>query len=552
MDVFGMRKFRSVAAKVAVLASAAIAVVLLCASVLVIRSFTSSLRDFEARERQALSEGLSSKGELLAGLLARISVDAVMAQDAGALAVNAREVLADSDVVAVEFFGKDGQTLAREAKTDSGPRVDSFARPISTDLARHGIEKPMGSLVVKVSRERVERKSAEMAADIARKMRRAWGLFLLGALVVNAGLVGLLVLVLRREVSVPLEEAVEMVRSVAQGNLERDVQVRSVDEIGRLAEALRDMIAYLREVSRTAEGLAKGDLTETIKPRSENDVLGKGFSAVTQGLSASIREVVALSRQLAESSRVLRASGDGLLAEASDVSTRSGEVSTSSDAVASNVRSVATGAKEMSASIQEIARSAEASRRTAAEAVGISESASERVQKLSIASDEISRVTEVIVEIAEQTKLLALNATIEAARAGEAGRGFAVVAGEVKELAKSTAEATDDIRGKIGQIQQTIGATVEDISRVREVMGRIEGAVSSIAAAVEEQSLTTGEIVANVDRSSDLVGGISASIQGVAHSSLRAEGGAKGVLEQVENVAGIAGRLDGVASRFRI
>jgi len=551
MDLIGMRKFKSVAAKVATLASAAIAVVLLCASVLVIRSFTSSLRDFETRERQALSEGLATKGELLAGLLARLSVDAVMAQDAGALAVNAREVLADSDVVSVEFRGKDGSLLAREAKGDSSASVDSFVRPVSTDLARHGIEKQMGSLVVKVSRARMERKTAAMAEDIAGKMRRAWGLFLLGALVVNAGLVGLLVVVLRRQVSRPLEEAVEMVRSVAQGNLEREVEVRSQDEIGRLAEALRDMVAYLREVSRTAEGLAKGDLTEAIKPRSDSDVLGKGFAAVTQGLSASIREVVGLSKQLAESSRVLRASGDGLLAEATDVSVRSGEVSTSADTVASNVRSVALGAKEMSASIQEIARSAEASRRTASEAVGISESASARVQKLSTASDEISRVTEVIVEIAEQTKLLALNATIEAARAGEAGRGFAVVAGEVKELAKSTAEATDDIRGKIGQIQQTIGATVEDIAKVREVMGRIESAVSSIAAAVEEQSLTTGEIVANVDRSSELVVGISSSIQGVAQSSLRAENGAKGVLEQVGNVAGIAGRLDGVASRFR-
>jgi methyl-accepting chemotaxis protein len=269
-------------------------------------------------------------------------------------------------------------------------------------------------------------------------------------------------------------------------------------------------------------------------------------------LRESLETVQELSGDLATSSRSLRLTGQALLDQASGVSVKAGDASQSSETVASNVRTVAASAEEMSASIQEIARSAEGSRLTAREALSIAQEASNRVDELSNASMEISRVTEVIVEIAEQTKLLALNATIEAARAGEAGKGFAVVAGEVKELAKSTADATEDIRKRIEQIQTSTRATVSDIGRVREVMGKIEGSVSSIAAAVEEQSVTTNEIVRNVTDSSRLVQGITASILEVASSSVHAEQGAKDVLGSVDRVGAAADRLESLSSRFKL
>jgi len=126
------------------------------------------------------------------------------------------------------------------------------------------------------------------------------------------------------------------------------------------------------------------------------------------------------------------------------------------------------------------------------------------------------------------------------------------VAGEVKELAKSTSEATEDIRKRIETIQASTHSTVEDIGQVRDVMGRIEGAVSNIAAAVEEQSVTTNEIVRNVTDSSRLVGGITRSITEVASSSLHAEQGAKDVLSSVEKVAHAAECLEALSARFKL
>jgi methyl-accepting chemotaxis protein len=330
------------------------------------------------------------------------------------------------------------------------------------------------------------------------------------------------------------------------------MHAESHDEIGRLADGLRHMIEYLRQTATLADLVAAGDLRSSIKPRSHRDRLGTAIGKMNSALRDSLETVQELSGDLASSSRSLRATGDTLLGESSEVTVKAGDASTSSETVAGNFRTVAASAEEMSASIQEIARSAEGSRRTATEALAITREASNRVEELSAASMEISRVTEVIVEIAEQTKLLALNATIEAARAGDAGKGFAVVAGEVKELAKSTADATEDIRKRIEQIQTSTRSTVSDIGRVRDVMGKIEGAVSSIAAAVEEQSVTTNEIVRNVADSSRLVQGITTSIVEVASSSAHAERGAKDVLASVEKVSAAADRLESLSSRFKL
>jgi len=442
--------------------------------------------------------------------------------------------------------------LAREARHDTTGIGIVVERPIVTDKETMGIEKQVGTLVVKVSTQGVAKLRNQAQSDLAHQRLWAWLVTLVLAFCINALLVGIMLFVIRNRVTRPLADALVLVRSVSEGDLEQDIQLHSEDEIGQLASGLREMVRYLREMAALASRMAAGDLSGAVTPRSQRDALGISFREMTSGLRESMEVIRNLSVQMAASSRELRTVGTDMRDSSSEVSSRSTEVLNSADSVTSNMRTVAASAEEMSASISEIARSAEGSRRTASEALNITREASGRVEELSSASLEISRVTEVIVEIAEQTKLLALNATIEAARAGEAGKGFAVVASEVKELAKNTSDATEDIRKRIEQIQSTSGKTVNDISRVREVMERIDSAITSIAAAVEEQSVTTNEIVRNVGENSTLVGQINKSIQNVSLSSRKAEKGAQTVLEAVERTSSAAENLDRISSRFKL
>jgi len=149
-------------------------------------------------------------------------------------------------------------------------------------------------------------------------------------------------------------------------------------------------------------------------------------------------------------------------------------------------------------------------------AVRAAEQTNGAVAKLGESSVEIGKVIKVITSIAEQTNLLALNATIEAARAGEAGKGFAVVATEVKELAKQTAAATDDIRARIDAIQKTTTEAVESIGSISTIIADVNNVSRTIAAAVEEQSITTKEIAKNV---SEIAGASEAVARGVNESA---------------------------------
>src|SRR5271166_3774606 len=152
----------------------------------------------------------------------------------------------------------------------------------------------------------------------------------------------------------------------------------------------------------------------------------------------------------------------------------------------------------MNVTIGEIAKNATEAARVAGEAVDAADSANQTVSRLGDSSVEIGKVIEVITSIAQQTNLLALNATIEAARAGDAGKGFAVVANEVKELAKQTAKATEEIKQKISVIRENTGGAVEAIGGIKGVIDKISQISTEIATAVEEQSATTSEMARNV------------------------------------------------------
>jgi methyl-accepting chemotaxis protein len=185
-------------------------------------------------------------------------------------------------------------------------------------------------------------------------------------------------------------------------------------------------------------------------------------------------------------------------------------------------------------------------------AVHVAGATDETVRKLGESSIDIGKVIKVIRSIAEQTNLLALNATIEAARAGEAGKGFAVVANEVKELAKATAEATEDIGRKIEAIQSETKGAVAAISRITGVIGQINDVSNTIAASVEEQTATTNEIGRNIGEAAKGAAEIASNVSAIATSARATSNGAAETQQSARSLAGVASRLQALVGAFRV
>jgi methyl-accepting chemotaxis protein len=204
----------------------------------------------------------------------------------------------------------------------------------------------------------------------------------------------------------------------------------------------------------------------------------------------------------------------------------------------------------MAASIKEIAKSAGESAHVASQAVKMAETTNATVAKLGESAVDIGKVIKVITSIAQQTNLLALNATIEAARAGEAGKGFAVVANEVKELAKETAKATEDIGRSIESIQTDTQEAVAAIGHITTIIAQINDISSTIASAVEEQSATTSEMGRSVIESANGSGEIAKNVTMVALVAQNTSSGATQTMTAATDLARMASELKNLLSRF--
>ena len=141
--------------------------------------------------------------------------------------------------------------------------------------------------------------------------------------------------------------------------------------------------------------------------------------------------------------------------------------------------------------INGIAEAASSATSTAEDANVRSASCVETMTRLTATMTEIDQIAVSISTIADQTNLLALNATIEAARAGEAGRGFAVVAGEVKELARESAQATEHIRRVVDTVRGDVTDAAESLTSIRQVIAAVVEAQTTISRAVGLQSAST-------------------------------------------------------------
>ncbi len=312
---------------------------------------------------------------------------------------------------------------------------------------------------------------ADQALSGAYSLQRqiTWGL--LAALV----LVPAVAFFFARQLTQPIDSTVALIGKMSAGDLTLRMKEQGSDEFARLAVSFNRLAEKIEHVICD-------------------------LSANSQTLNQSSQELFQTSGRMSAGAQEATSQSSAVAGSAEQVSNRMTQMARSTEEVSNNIREVAVAVEEMNTSITEVARSAEKSADVASHAASLAQVSNRKIEDLGTSAGEIGKVIEVIQDIAEQTNLLALNATIEAARAGEAGKGFAVVATEVKELAKQTAAATDDIRHRIEGIQVTTRDAISATKEIGEVIENVNSVARTIAAAVEEQSITTKQIATRVSQ----------------------------------------------------
>jgi methyl-accepting chemotaxis protein len=350
-----------------------------------------------------------------------------------------------------------------------------------------------------------------------------------------------------------------LAKAAVAGNLgTRAEAAKHQGEYRKIIEGVNNTLDAVVKPIHSASTVLGKIAAKDLKARVEGDHQGdyaklkQDINRMVTDLQENMRNFSQNAQALASSSEELTSVSEQMAANAEETATQANVVSAASEQVSANVTSVASASEEMQASIREIAKNANESARVAKNAVSVAQTTNETVKKLGESSQEIGNVIKVITSIAQQTNLLALNATIEAARAGEAGKGFAVVANEVKELAKQTAKATEDIGRKIEAIQGDTKGAVKAIEEIGTIINQINDISNSIASAVEEQTVTTNEIGRSVTEAAKGVGDIAKNIGGVATAAKNTTQGASDTQKASQELSQMAARLQGIVSQFTI
>ncbi len=316
----------------------------------------------------------------------------------------------------------------------------------------------------------------------------------------------------------------------------------------------RAIVRSVEDVRRSLEAMGAGDLTVPAEVRTHDEVgrMAKAAEATRESMRDALSRVGNASSAVAAASEELSAVSQQVGSAAKESTVQADAAAYAAEEAARNSQTVAAGTEEMTASIREISKSANDAAGVAGQAVQVADRTNAAVAKLGESSVEIGNVIKVITSIAEQTNLLALNATIEAARAGEAGKGFAVVANEVKDLAQETGKATEDISRRVEQIQLDTEAAVTAISQISGIIARINDTQATIASAVEEQTATTNEMGRNAAEAASGLDGITKNANLVARGAADTTKAANSAAQAAGELAERASELQTIVGGFRV
>jgi methyl-accepting chemotaxis protein len=324
-----------------------------------------------------------------------------------------------------------------------------------------------------------------------------------------------------------------------------------IETVNRMSTEVTDQVRSIADISRD---VAQGNLANQIDAENVGEfrALTSNVNEMIQNLRTSLSQVSEIATTVATAAEELTAASADMTSDADQTAEQATSASASAEQVSQNSTTVATAVEEMNVSIREIARNAAEGAKVATNAVQTSDQTNVTIGKLGQSSLEIGKVIKVITSIAQQTNLLALNATIEAARAGDAGRGFAVVASEVKELAKQTATATEDIGQRIEAIQTDTSSAVDAITQITAIINQINDIQNTIASSVEEQTATTSEISRNVAEAAKGSADIAKNIGIVAQNAQTTTTGASNMSQAATELAQLAVNLQTIVSQFRV